>query len=251
MLQNLLTLQSRIKRISTAFRQGLITILPCSCVLCGMESRHPVCTACNRQFFTVPTTRCICCALPVNQCDQRCGQCLAEPPPFLRTIVACHYAAPLDQLILALKFGHQLNIAPALGAILARAVLQAPDQILPDLLIPVPLARARLAQRGFNQALEIARPLARVLNIPIYPQLLLRMRDTAAQTLLPPGERRDNIRHAFSPAPDYQDKIPGRHIGVVDDVMTTGATLHEIAACLKRHGAQQVTNLVFARTPPH
>ena len=117
--------------------------------------------------------------------------------------------------------------------------------------MPVPLSDARLCQRGFNQSLEIARPLARILQIPLCPQLLRRVRDTTAQTLLHPDQRRANILHAFAPDNAHRDRIQGRHIGVVDDVMTTGATLNEIAACLKRHGAAGVTNLIFARTPPH
>jgi ComF family protein len=185
--------------------------------------------------------------------DRRCGQCLSDTPAFYRTTVACDYIAPLDQLILDLKFGHQLAIAPVLAKLLANSVLFAvpafPD-LLPDLFVPVPLSGARLAERGFNQALEIAKPFAKLLNSPLYPKLLLRVRDTTAQTLLHPIERRDNIRQAFTLNLGYEDKIRGRHIGVVDDVMTTGATLHEIAACLKRHGAKQVSNFVFARTPP-
>lgn len=117
--------------------------------------------------------------------------------------------------------------------------------------MPVPLSRARLVQRGFNQSLQIARPLATLMQRPLYAQLLHRVRDTTAQTLLHPDQRRENILHAFTPDEATKDRIRGRHIGVVDDVMTTGATLNEIAACLKRHGAVSVTNLVFARTPPH
>ena len=167
--------------------------------------------------------------------------------------MACDYVAPLDQLILALKFEHQLAVAPALAELLAKTVLSRPvkEQGLPDLLIPVPLGHERLAERGFNQSYQIARPLATLLKLPVYPQLLLRVRDTTAQTLLHPNQRHQNILHAFSPNQGYEDKIRGRHIGVVDDVMTTGATLHEIAACLKRHGAKRVSNFVFARTPPH
>lgn len=209
-----------------------------------------ICVACQHQFFNERPARCLCCAIPLSEHDQICGTCLSDPPAFEQTWVACDYAAPLDQLVLSLKFGHQLSIAPALAQRLAAATNRL-DQPLPELLIPVPLSPARLAQRGFNQSLEIARPLARQLQLPLYPQLLQRVRDTTAQSLLPPDQRRRNILHAFAPDEEYEDKIRGRHVGVVDDVMTTGATLHEIAACLRRHGAQRVTNLVFARTPPH
>jgi len=212
-----------------------------------------ICAACHRQFFSASTARCFCCAIPLDNHERLCGSCITEPPAFQHTWVACNYEVPLDQLVLSLKFGHQLAVAPSLAGTLADSVLSAPepDQPLPDFLIPVPLSRERLAQRGFNQALEIARPLARQLFLPLYPRLLSRVRDTTAQSLLHPDQRRKNILHAFVPDDGYEDKIRDRHVGVVDDVMTTGSTLHEIAACLKRHGARRVSNLVFARTPPH
>jgi predicted amidophosphoribosyltransferase len=117
-------------------------------------------------------------------------------------------------------------------------------------LCPVPLGRARLVERGFNQALEIARPLARSLGIPLAPRLALRALDTRAQSSLAPGERKRNIRHAFIVAPDALAMVRGQHIGVVDDVMSSGHTLNELAATFKRFGAARVSNFVFARTPP-
>ncbi|HBI70246.1 MAG TPA: amidophosphoribosyltransferase, partial [Massilia sp.] len=109
----------------------------------------------------------------------------------------------------------------------------------------------RLVERGFNQALEIARPLSVALGAPLEPRLLVRAIDTAAQSGVAPSERAGNIHGAFEVADDALGKIQGRHIGVVDDVMTSGHTLNEIAATLKRAGAARVSNLVFARTPPH
>jgi len=224
-------------------------LAPCSCLLCGAQNRQAICADCVQQFFSIPAVRCMRCAIPLLTSDQLCGQCLAAPPAFSCTIAACDYRAPLDELILALKFRHQLEAAPALAVQMACAAAKAPHA--PELLMPVPLSRARLAQRGFNQSLEIARPLATLMDRPLYPQLLHRLRDTTAQSLLHPDARRENILHAFAPDEATRDRIRGRHIGVVDDVMTTGATLNEIAVCLKRHGAVRVTNLVFARTPSH
>lgn len=217
-----------------------------------MEGEKLICAACFDQFFSSTTgldasKRCISCAVPILIHDTHCGGCSKNPPAFDSTVVACDYVAPFDQLVLALKFGHRLAVASAIADLLAKVVV---DE-LPDLFIAVPLSRQRLAKRGFNQALEIAKPLAHKLDRPIYPNLLHRVRDTQAQTLLHPDQRQKNILHAFFPNPVYADKIRGRHIGVVDDVMTTGATLHEIASCLKRHGAAHVSNIVFARTPPH
>lgn len=247
MSQNLLSLL----KVGKYVRSGMAVLAPQTCLLCGAEGERTICSGCNQQFFSIAPHRCRSCALPLRAGEIVCGQCLSDPPAFQGTTVACDYQAPLDQLVLALKFGHELALAPTLAQLLAKSVVNSVPSNLPDYLIPVPLSRSRLAERGFNQALEIARPLARQLNLPVYPRLLQRVRDTTAQTLLHPNQRRKNIRHAFSLNDSYTDKIPGKHVGVVDDVMTTGATLDEIAACLKRHGASRVSNFVFARTPPH
>jgi len=235
-------------------KKSISYLVPSTCLLCEMEGEQLICHGCSTQFFSstskhCASKRCAACALPIFIHDTHCGECLKKPPAFDSTIVACDYVAPLDQLVLALKFGHRLAVAVAISDWLAKVVVA--SSIRPEMFIAVPVSRQRLAQRGFNQALEIAKPLAKKLNRPIYSNLLHRVRDTQAQTLLHPDQRQKNILHAFLPNQDYADKIRGRHIGVVDDVMTTGATLHEIASCLKRHGAARVSNIVFARTPPH
>jgi ComF family protein len=194
--------------------------------------------------------RCAQCAivLPAGAGVILCGSCLRRPPSFDAAVVVSDYAAPLDQLVLALKFGGQLAMAPLFGQLLADALGRLPRQDWPDLLAPVPLGHRRLAERGFNQALEIARPLARILRLPLAPCLLARQRETAPQSLLTPAERRANLRRAFSLPQAGLERVRGRHVGVVDDVLTTGATLEEIAATLKRCGAARVTCLAFART---
>jgi ComF family protein len=228
-------------------KKSISYFIPSTCLLCEMENEQLICSACSHQFFSSTTNRCVSCALPIFIHDTHCGACLKNPPAFDSTFVACDYVAPFDQLVLSLKFGHRTAVASAIADLLAKVVVEE----LPDLLIAVPLSRQRLAQRGFNQALEIAKPLAHKLDRPVYANLLHRVRDTQAQTLLHPNQRHENILHAFSLNEDYADKIRGQHIGVVDDVMTTGATLHEVARCLKKHGATRVSNIVFARTPPH
>ena len=110
----------------------------------------------------------------------------------------------------------------------------------------MPLSRQRLAERGFNQAHEIAKPLARAWQLPLMADACVRVRDTEPQSSLSLDRRQDNMRGAF--AVKRQDVIKGAHVLVVDDVMTTGHTLDTLAACLKRHGATRVTNIVFART---
>lgn len=235
------------------FQRVLHLLLPTSCALCGAGSDETLCTACVAQFFgeAARVPRCHCCANPVVGGAALCGHCIRQRPAFDRTVVAADYALPVDQLVLQLKFGHRLALAALMARRLAVVAAQvtAPQDALPDLLCPVPLGPHRLAQRGYNQALEIARPLARSLGLALYPRLVARIRDTAAQSSVAPEHRRANIAGAFAVA--RPALIRGRHIGVVDDVMTSGGTLDEMAATLKRHGAARVSNLVFARTPPH
>lgn len=228
--------------------------IPSSCALCGIPDRATLCDDCNAQFFSRRPYRCAQCASPLayatTDAPQQCGECLRDPRAFDATIAAADYAAPIDHLVLALKFGNQLALAPLFAQMMLDAVLREPAFAMPALLTVVPLGEKRLAERGFNQALEIARPLSRAMAIPLAPQLLDRTRDTLMQALLPPAERHRNIRNAFVLSADAGELVRGRHVGVIDDVMTTGETLNEIAATLKRYGAARVTNLVFARTPP-
>jgi ComF family protein len=177
-----------------------------------------------------------------------CATCQAYPPSYDATIFAVDYAPPLDHLVLQLKFSARLPLAPWFAELLRDAVLARSGQPLPELLCPVPLGASRLVERGFNQALEIARPLSSALGVPLHPRLAVRQLDTRAQSGVSPHERAENIRGAF--AIEDPDLVEGRHVGIVDDVMTSGSTLEELAATFKRYGAARVTNLVFARTPP-
>jgi ComF family protein len=198
-------------------------------------------------------TRCRRCANPVGSADARreCGPCLARPPSFDATLAGVDYAAPLDRLVLQLKFGGQLALAPWFAGVLRDAVIAHRGFVLPNVLCPVPLGPRRLVERGFNQALEVARPLARSLGIPLRARLAIRALDTPAQSSVAPDQRRRNMRNAFIVAPDVLAMVRGQHIGIVDDVMTSGHTLDELAATFKRFGAARVSNFVFARTPPH
>lgn len=169
-------------------------------------------------------------------------------PAFDATIAAADYAAPVDQLVLGLKFGSRLDLAPMLARMVADAARHVQAPAMPTLLTAVPLGPRRLAERGFNQALEIAKPLSRALGVTLDARIVSRLRDTRAQALLHPDERQKNIRKAFLIEGSAIDRVRGQHVGVVDDVMTTGETLNELAATLKRFGAARVTNFVFART---
>ncbi|MCC6474275.1 MAG: ComF family protein [Burkholderiales bacterium] len=209
------------------------------CILCGGPAgARALCEPCVRSLPLLPP-HCPRCALPCPAAVP-CGSCLRRAPCFDRTVAIWAYAFPLDRLIGALKFRHRLHLADFFAASLAQRIAERPG-----LLVALPLHRSRLAHRGFNQSQEIARRLARDLRIPLATRGLERCRATAAQSALPLRERVRNVRGAFRCRLDLR----GTTVGVVDDVMTTGATLDEFADCLKRSGAESVTNLVLARTP--
>ena len=229
----------------------LPSALPSCCAVCGADAGETLCSGCAREFFGKRGQRCPCCAHPLPAAGGTlCGDCLRQAPAFDATIVAADYAPPVDQLVLALKFGNRLELAPLMARMLRDAALRAQKLPLPSLLTAVPLGSGRLAERGFNQALEIAKPLSRALGVALAARLTERQRETAAQALLHPDERMRNMRRAFIVSSHALERVRGAHVGVVDDVMTTGATLNELAATLKRFGAARVTNFVFARTLP-
>lgn len=171
-----------------------------------------------------------------------CGDCLRSPPVFDTTRAAFLYTDALAQLVPAAKFGARWSILPALAELMLPALKKSP---LPDLIIPLPLHPQRLKERGFNQALEIAAPLARALKIPLENAFLARIKDTEHQARLSEKARKTNMRRAFSALAN----LDGKHVAVVDDVMTTGASLDAAARALKQAGAVRVDAWVLARTP--
>jgi ComF family protein len=204
------------------------------CLLCGAEGGPELlCPACIAELPALPES-CPRCALP-SPAGAVCGNCLNRPPHFDATLALWRYEFPCDRLVQALKYRARL----ALAGFFARSLASRP---LPevDLIVPMPLHPKRLAERGFNQALEIARHLGR----PIEPRGVLRVKDTLPQTELPYEERAKNVRRAFLCRVD----LSGASVAVLDDVMTTGATLNELARVLKRAGATRVENFVIART---
>lgn len=214
-----------------------------SCFLCrGAAGAGLLCAACDADLPRLDAAACPRCAL-ASPAGAVCGRCLARPPHYDATIAALAYAFPADALVLALKFHGELAIAPLLAQLLDERIGHAAPV---DWLMPVPISRGRLRERGFNQSLEIARHVARARRIALAPELCERVRDTAAQTDLPWAERAANVRGAFA----TNGALTGAHVAVLDDVMTTGATLDEIAATLKRAGAASVANWVVARTLP-
>ena len=227
------------------------TVLPAQCALCGIGCPEVLCSPCRAQYLGRLRPRCRQCANPLDDVALLCGRCVRHSPAYDATVTAFDYAAPVDQLLLQLKFGARLALAPLLAQLLHVAIKQQQAWQAPQLLCPVPLGPARLAERGFNQALEIARPLARLLDVPLQPRLALRVRDTRAQSGVAPQERQANLAHAFAIAPEHAPLLQGCHVGIVDDVMSSGHTVHALAAACKGAGAARVSILVVARTPPH
>jgi ComF family protein len=218
-------------------------LLPGSCLLCASNSATSLlCPACTADLPQLPAALCPQCGEETTL-GERCGACLKDPPAFARTIALFRYEFPVDRLIQALKYGHQLALAAWLGHRLGERLV-AEDY---DLLLPLPLHPSRLRTRGFNQSLEIARVTSKALAIPMNPAILTRIRATPPQAELPLKERGRNVRGAFECARD----LAGKRILLVDDVMTTGSTLREAARILKLHGAGQITVAVAARALRH
>jgi ComF family protein len=213
------------------------------CPACALEDGDPFCAACTSDYFAPYLVRCRCCALRLPATvSERCANCLRRPPQFDATVACADYASPVSGMVLALKNAGRLALARAFGRLLAQRTSAMP---LDDaLLVAVPLAFERHRERGFNQAVEIGRSFARARRLRLAPGVLVRTRHALPQHLLDLEARRRNLRGAFSVRAPVKD----RHVVVIDDVMTTGSTLDEIARTLKRAGAARVTNLVVART---
>ena len=177
--------------------------------------------------------------MPLGTPAPACGACLAKPPAFDATNAVWQYGFPLDRLVRLLKFHHRLASADFFAHTMLAGVR--PEG---SVIVPVPLSPQRLRERGFNQAVEIARPLARALALPLDLRSLVRVHETVPQSRLPWRARQGNVRCAFACNSDFS----GKPVIVVDDVMTSGATLNAVASTLKDHGASRVTNWVAART---
>ena len=224
--------------IRSLFRQ-LMPAQPC--FLCGAMNRAGLCcNACAADLPHLSGPRCRLCAQPLPT-DGVCGHCLRHAPAFDRTLAAFRYAFPLDRLVQALKFEEQLLLAPFLGDALARCVDETPDCLL-----ALPLHADRLRARAFNQSQLLADHLSRALHLPVRRDVVQRVRNTLPQSSLPWQARKRNMRQAFALQPGAG--VHGMHIAIVDDVMTTGATLDALAHVLKQGGARKVSAWVVART---
>jgi ComF family protein len=220
--------------------------LPSQCAVCRAWQSQPLCAACLHRF-TQPQPRCPRCALPLAAGAQQCGPCMKRPLPLDACLCAVDYRYPWTGVIAQFKFQQQPGWADALAQVMRNApgvdtLLSAADSVL-----PMPLSTQRLRQRGFNQAHELARRLAPGRTQPGW---LLRIRDTSPQLALDAPARQRNVRGAFALDPQRADRIRGQHVLLVDDVMTSGASLSSAAKALRTAGAARVSALVLARTPP-
>jgi ComF family protein len=224
--------------------------LPGQCAVCRRWTRGRVCGACV-QRFAPSAHRCVQCGLRTPAPHARCGACLRRAqPPVDSAIAAVDYGFPWDGLIAGFKFHQRLDLADALARLLGTALAQAPAPATrPSLIVPVPLAAERLRERGYNQAWEIARRVARWCRIEARPDVLLRVKNTAHQLGLSEAERAANLRGAFLVEPRQRARLQGQVVALVDDVATSGATADEAAKALKAAGAAQVQLWVVARTP--
>lgn len=215
------------------------------CILCGDNCHNPLClcTACQNELPYIDHA-CKSCGLPIETTEHanNCGACLTSPPPISQCISLLHYESPVDYLIKHMKYHNQLSIADLLGKLLAKKIKNL-DLPRPQQIIPIPLHIDRLQQRGYNQAIEIGRQLSRELNIPLNLTDCSRTRSTAPQFDIPASERGDNIKNAF----EISGNINAEHVTLIDDVMTTGSTVREVAKALLNAGVKQVDVWTCAR----
>ncbi|TAL97184.1 MAG: ComF family protein [Paraburkholderia sp.] len=243
------------RQVRSLCQQVTAFALPTLCGLCGNLSQRTLCDGCDAAYWNEARLRCTVCAIPLavsarrsspKRDRYRCGDCVTAPPAFDATFALADYREPLDSLALGLKFRARLMLAREFGERLARLAQDSLETgSRPDVIAPVPLARRRLVARGYNQAWEIARPLADALEIRRDATLIRRIIDTAPQSRLDLDARRDNVGRAFAVA----KPVAGLHVGIVDDVMTSGATLEAVARTLRQAGARRVTCFTALRTP--
>jgi len=223
-------------------------IFPPVCIVCGQFTyrKHDLCKLCY-QDLPLLSYSCQRCATPLPPCMDHsvCGQCLYHPPLFNKVYALYRYEFPVMQFILQLKFTYSLLHARVLGELMAEAISQSwyIFKPLPELIIPVPLHPQRLKERGFNQALEIARPIAKQLRIPLNPYCAQRIKYTVPQATLPANKRPQNIKGAFF----ISHLPPVNHIAIIDDVMTTGQTINELCSAFKQKGITQIDIWCCAR----
>jgi ComF family protein len=232
------------RSISRLFSNSRLTRIWQACALCEVQSRGAICVDCDTALIRPQAEQsCPSCARPSAR-GQLCGACLSEPPHFDRAIAAFAYRFPLDRLIQAFKFRADLTLTDFFVQAMVSSTRANPATLLPDLLVAIPIANQRLAERGFNQAALLADGIGQTMNIEVAHRAVLKVRETPPQSGLSREARKQNIRGAFA----CSSPLNGKRVAVIDDVMTTGATVSEAAKVLKRAGAEHVEVWVLART---
>jgi len=227
-------------------RKLIQDIIPTYCVCCLSITRGlPICQACIHEL-PWNESACYQCGLPIETRKKPtlCGACITRTPPFNHTLALFAYQAPIIKFITQLKFNRELLYAKLLGNLLASQInTNRRYNSLPECIIPVPLHRKRLRQRGFNQALEIAKPIAKKLLLPIDYKTCLRDKNTQPQSELPAKKRHQNVKNAFT----LKKNFSASHVAIVDDVMTTGSTVKALSNTLKTHGVKHIEIWCCAR----
>lgn len=235
--------------VGRAISKGLDWCYPATCVLCGAKGQGELdlCAGCLRDLPGLGPS-CPRCALPLPAAirqDVLCGHCQRKPPTYDQCLALLRYQGLVPWLIGELKFRRRLSLARLFGQLLAQRMAALPEPDRPSRLLPVPLHAARLRERGFNQSLEIARVLGRRLGIPVDARSLVRSVATPPQVSLARQARLVNVRDAFR----LRRPLSDRHVVIVDDVMTTGATVDALAHLLRRAGVERIDAWTIARTP--
>ena len=233
--------------VFTAFREWE-SWLPSRCAVCHAWPSNAVCEDCVRQFGQ-PRTRCRSCAASLPQTVSQCGACLRQPPPLAAVLAAVDYDYPWANMVRDFKFHADIAWARSFARMMRSTPWVDPALEAADWIVPMPLSKQRLLERGFNQSAVLAGALEAGPVRKVHHDILVRIRDTAAQSSLPRSERHANVAHAFAVHPDWFTALLGKKVVLVDDVMTTGASLHAAAQALAQAGAAQTVALVFARTP--
>lgn len=224
------------------------TWLPSRCAICHAWPSSAVCDSCVR-LFGQPRPRCRTCAISLPAPLVQCGACLRDPPPLTCVTAAVDYTYPWANLVRDFKFHADTAWARSFARILRSAPWVDPAIDAADCVVPMPLSARRLRERGFNQSGLLARALIPNQTGSVREDILVRVVDTAAQSSLPHRERQANVAHAFAVHPAQFGALRGKKLLIVDDVMTTGASLHAAARALAHTGAAEVSAVVFARTP--
>lgn len=222
----------------------MFAALPSQCRVCHAWPAQPVCEACVN-CFAQPQPRCQTCALALPAGLSQCGACVKSPPPLDACLAAVSYAYPWSDLIVSYKFHNHPGLSSAFALLLRSTPWVEPALDAADAVLPMPLSSQRLQARGFNQALLLARQLA---PDKTRHRLLLRIKDTPAQSALKRAERLGSVQDAFAVDPLLLRQVKGARLVLVDDVMTSGASLFAAARVLRAAGAAHITGVVIART---